>query len=292
MAPPQPPQRPSLLTRLQLRARHRNALDAMRGALRGAGLAFLIGMLAWPVLMLPGADVLAWFVLGTSDVFGPPGEPPWISVVLLIAGVFGVTSLVVASITRPDLFRLGDWRLRLGLGLYLIATYAYGLYLTAAPEPIVITDLSREGIRAAVVPTIRDFSVAVTFYLVTPFVAVAAVAFTGIWRYWLVWRPIDEDATRVTLLGTIAVLVFLTEAFALYTAFGEVEPLAAIEYYAWHLADAVPLAEIPTTLNWTPQLEFNSIPAGARLLVYKVLVILPLIALVREWIKRSRDNPR
>jgi hypothetical protein len=60
-------------------------------------------------------------------------------------------------------------------------------------------------------------------------------------------------------------------------------------YYLWHLASSVPLLEIPSTLNWELRYTFTDHVHGALLLMYKLVVIVPLLGLaayvLARWIR-------
>lgn len=128
--------------------------------------------------------------------------------------------------------------------------------------------------------------------------AVSVAAVTGFWRRWAIWRlPPRESAWRI-FLSTAGALGMLTIAFAFATlvaaekdyigARGQAS-LASIEtFYLWNFLDAVPVLEIPDTLNWQePSFEVTDHAGGGLLLAYKVLVIVPVIgALVELWDRR------
>jgi hypothetical protein len=48
------------------------------------------------------------------------------------------------------------------------------------------------------------------------------------------------------------------------------------QYYAWYLADALPILELPKTLNWDQPFTLGDHQAGQLLLAYKLLVTLPI----------------
>ena len=58
------------------------------------------------------------------------------------------------------------------------------------------------------------------------------------------------------------------------------------KHYVWHFLDAVPALEIPETLGWTLEYDVTSSVSGALLLLFKILVILPIIRLGLELWKR------
>jgi hypothetical protein len=130
------------------------------------------------------------------------------------------------------------------------------------------------------------------------------VAITGFWRRWVFWRRrTDEHVLSAALAGLVA-LAALIELFAVVTvaldSYGAIEPakhtrprLGLVEqYYAWHLADALPLLEVPKTMNWARPLTYDDHGAGVLLLAYKLLVILPIAALIAALLDRWRRDDR
>jgi hypothetical protein len=53
------------------------------------------------------------------------------------------------------------------------------------------------------------------------------------------------------------------------------------EVYVWHLADTVPLLDIPQNLEWAEPFEFEDRLGGFLLIVFTAIVIIPLIQVVR-----------
>jgi hypothetical protein len=49
--------------------------------------------------------------------------------------------------------------------------------------------------------------------------------------------------------------------------------------YTWNLAAMIPVLEVPKTLSWNEPLQFSNLAGRATVLVFKVLLILPLIQL-------------
>ena len=47
----------------------------------------------------------------------------------------------------------------------------------------------------------------------------------------------------------------------------------------WNLVDSVPALDIPTTLNWKPELKVTTIPGGMIVLLYKLMVVVPFLQL-------------
>jgi hypothetical protein len=98
----------------------------------------------------------------------------------------------------------------------------------------------------------------------------------------------------LTILLTLQALLTLSAAFAVLTAALQERGLvteqppadvdgfvwSALGFYAWNLLDAIPLLEIPQTLNWEQATTLRDHLGGALLLAYKLLVIVPLVGLI------------
>ena len=108
--------------------------------------------------------------------------------------------------------------------------------------------------------------------------------------YWQV--RLDDQATEpyiVALATSVAVIGICTEAFSGLTTVlwqqghvvssGDAAPsLWAVEhYYLWHLVDAIPLLEVPQTIRWSEPQGFDDQWSGALLLLFKIMVIIPLV---------------
>ena len=52
---------------------------------------------------------------------------------------------------------------------------------------------------------------------------------------------------------------------------------SAVNFYVWKSLDSIPVLEIPETMGWTPAFGFTDHVSPVLLLLYKIVVILPLI---------------
>ncbi len=66
---------------------------------------------------------------------------------------------------------------------------------------------------------------------------------------------------------------------------------AVTDFYMWHFLDAVPFLEVNKTLHWDEPLTYSSGWIGFTLLVFKILVILPVIAAF-AWYWKKVDSDR
>lgn len=65
---------------------------------------------------------------------------------------------------------------------------------------------------------------------------------------------------------------------------------AIMNFYLWHFLDAIPFLEVNKTLHWDEPLTYKSSWIGFALLVFKLLVILPVIAAFAWYWKRIDDK--
>lgn len=123
-------------------------------------------------------------------------------------------------------------------------------------------------------------------------------------------RKVFTRSRETDWSGTVAVALFLvafgTAGFAATTTalydlgvgttkggplHGRDVVVAAYSYYLWHLADAIPLLKVPATLNWKLAHPFTDSVHGALVLVYKVLVVVPLLFAATQFISRLTSDP-
>lgn len=130
-----------------------------------------------------------------------------------------------------------------------------------------------------------------------------AVRSGGFWRQWLPWlRPGRTwispvlDAYR-SLFVLTASFAGLTTILAAQGVLGTDPPFAddgsvwpALAYYVWHFLDAIPVLEIPATLNWSLGTDYTGYTSGVLLLVYKLLVIVPVVRAILEVVQRTKER--
>jgi hypothetical protein len=144
---------------------------------------------------------------------------------------------------------------------------------------------------------------------------------TRFYTQWTFWRTRQPEARATTLLGAIIAVALLVEAFAaltsplmqlslvqvsgftpnssysnpagggsggMYLLSGDPDVYQAMErLFVCNFLDAIPALKVPETLNWDrPAHEFRDPAGGAILLVFKILVILPVINLLVQLFKR------
>jgi len=67
-------------------------------------------------------------------------------------------------------------------------------------------------------------------------------------------------------------------------------PDEIMSFYIWHLIDAVPLLEITQTLRWSPSMSYQDSGVGALLLAFKIIFIVPVFALVVQYVRTPDDS--
>jgi hypothetical protein len=131
--------------------------------------------------------------------------------------------------------------------------------------------------------------------------AATLIAILG-WVYWEKrLNAKKHEPYVVALAASVAVIGVCTEASSGLTAVlwqeghiastrGAAPSLWAVEqYYLWHLADAVPLVEVPQTVRWPEPQGFDDHGSGVLLLLFKVMVIIPLVSIAMSGYVVAQD---
>jgi hypothetical protein len=131
------------------------------------------------------------------------------------------------------------------------------------------------------------------------------VVISDAWRVLLPWVPVKTMDGFELIFSAGVLLLWLTFVFVFLTTWmyargfaqasqsldlGGGLVLAAEEHYVFHLFGEVPLLKIPETLDWKPQVTFTDDASRALLLCYRILVILPVIRVAAELIRRKREG--
>jgi hypothetical protein len=137
------------------------------------------------------------------------------------------------------------------------------------------------------------------------------------YRWWMFWnRETPGVPLGINVAYTLLTVLVMTETFAAITIFlGQAGLVATTtpdvfrpsqdvarsqrdmslllatfeEIYFWNLMDSVPTLKIPETLDWREAIDLNR-SGGFLVLVYKVLVILPVLTLVRSIFNPKDDK--
>lgn len=155
--------------------------------------------------------------------------------------------------------------------------------------------------------------------------AIIAVVITGFYRRWMFWSPPQDESLVAMVVGAIVAVFVLVQVFAALTAvaaqsgwltvsgfdyergdtgssgsggtgswlgLGDPDVYQAMErQYLWHVLDAVPSLDVPETVNWDkPRHELTGYAGGVVALVFKLLVVVPAIALGVQLWERARPD--
>lgn len=152
-------------------------------------------------------------------------------------------------------------------------------------------------------------------------ITVRMVIVTGFWRQWAFWtrgrwHDADSESDRAadgqarptggirigfyrTVLALAVTTMFVTLISAELYLHGPVrvrphvsEPVTIrfLQAYVWNLVDSVPGLEITRTFNWTEPLVFLDPWSRALLVLYRLLVIAPVIEFFRQVFTASADG--
>lgn len=132
-------------------------------------------------------------------------------------------------------------------------------------------------------------------------IAYLELRYGGFIKRWAPGYKTSEKSLAVVALGLLRSLISLTAAFVAVTAIllsydllatsavaadGKQTPVAIADgdivrtvcrHYVWHLLDAVPSLKVPDTLNWKLRVKLTDTWSGAILLMFKVLVLVPVV---------------
>jgi hypothetical protein len=129
-------------------------------------------------------------------------------------------------------------------------------------------------------------------------------AFPSSRRRWIDWNGRFWPALPV--LNTVGMACYATAGFALVTGFLTQQGVAvaapqrvledpasdAYTYYAWNFFNAIPYLEIPRTLGWELRLGFTDHVSPVLLLMYKLALVGPVIAIGQlAWQDLRRLRP-
>ena len=121
------------------------------------------------------------------------------------------------------------------------------------------------------------------------------------WRRWLPTAHRETPSALLIVADTVVMLVVLTISFGALLAV--LEGLGALEtepelgsraiwdsevFFAWQFWDSIPELEVPDTLGWKKPYETADAFGGSLILLYKLLVILPVLAAVTDLWRRER----
>lgn len=131
------------------------------------------------------------------------------------------------------------------------------------------------------------------------YVAIITIAsdFDYEWTPWIErWQPKYERRPLATwvlafveltaIFGVLTALLYEQHVFAGNVTYASHLVLVFSGYYLWHFLDAIPALSVPETLNWRVPATLTGFDSGAMLLLYKLLVIVPVVGAVRALLAR------
>jgi hypothetical protein len=96
----------------------------------------------------------------------------------------------------------------------------------------------------------------------------------------------------LTAVAISLVLIHLGAAVSRPQIPADSQPMAAVNAYAWTIADSLPGPNIPATLNWTSQYRlvdhWNEILLFTYKIVFYVVLLFPIYRIMRIYVERSR----
>lgn len=143
-------------------------------------------------------------------------------------------------------------------------------------------------------PTLQWFLMMLAF--VSTLYLVGLVVLPWSRPYWLklnFYNPAHWWGYLLPLANTLYIAFFATSGFAVISTFlylrglATTDPEHALEnpfndcfaYYIWRFLNAIPVLEIPKTIGWEMRLEFTDHITPVLLLLYKITLIGPIIAI-------------
>jgi hypothetical protein len=118
-----------------------------------------------------------------------------------------------------------------------------------------------------------------------------------------VFSQLYKRGVKWPFLFSVAMLVFALPPFAAlssiladlgYATFEPDVPKGEFwklqDLYLWHFMSSVPSLKIPETLLWQVPVHYKDHLSGALLLVFKIVVIVPVIASFTVWAKLRKDD--
>lgn len=77
---------------------------------------------------------------------------------------------------------------------------------------------------------------------------------------------------------------------AQYTSNKPIHPGTLADHYVWHLIDMIPGLKVWSTLKIDDPMQSTGLGAGIPLILFRLFVIVPFIALVKKWLDFRRER--
>jgi len=224
--------------------------------------------------------VLAAAILAFSPV-GPDDGVFWLAL------MFGFACGISFGVIQSWIVDLGIHQTLGGRALYL------AIYI-APVEAFVLWAQDDVGEDAML-----DFTVIAGAFLGTAGLIIA----TGFWKRWLPLADRSTESVPLTVISTLAAVVAITVAFSGLSAVLEAREVIATKpdvedravwksqtFYAWQFWDSIPELEIPQTLGWEREFKTSDWLGGLLVLLFKLLVILPVVAAITDLWRRGKER--
>jgi phospholipase C len=138
------------------------------------------------------------------------------------------------------------------------------------------------------------------------YLAVTGMRLTEFWKMWVFWLPQRRRTRQVAAYNAIFAFITLSAFCALLSSvlylyvpvhIAAHRPGGNILWmytgtYIWNLAEAVPALEIPSTLHWTSPMQASGLWGELFLLVFRLLVLTPVLALIVESIRVDNSEAK
>jgi hypothetical protein len=180
------------------------------------------------------------------------------------------------------------------LGTLLIFLGAIGLLILA---PYFLARAVLQWTQSAL-PTVAHATVLMAFF-----------AALGAWAWMIsgergsrLFRTLYEHGVKWPFLFSIALLLFAVLCFASLSStlndhgLIRFEPAIARgefwrfqDFYAWHFLNSIPGLKITETLKWPQPYDYKDSFSGALLLVFKLVVIIPVIGSFTVWNRMRKE---
>jgi uncharacterized protein (TIGR02246 family) len=102
----------------------------------------------------------------------------------------------------------------------------------------------------------------------------------------ILWPPFVYSISLLVMAASVFASISVTLQRCGYATFkpplpNDLSPV--VDFYMWHFVNLIPGLGIPETLRWAQPYQYSDHLSGAVLLIFKIAVILPVIASFKLW---------
>jgi predicted ester cyclase len=102
----------------------------------------------------------------------------------------------------------------------------------------------------------------------------------------ILWPPFVYSISLLVMAASVFASISVTLQRCGYAKFepplpNDLSPV--VDFYVWHFVNLIPGLGIPETLRWTQPYQYSDHLSGTVLLIFKIAVILPVIASFKLW---------